>query len=250
MPIVLAVLGVVAAAYGVVVMLVGSGTLFHLMWFAIGASLVALAALVASGVWAGIPMVVRRGVLVLAGAVVAAVLVSGGFVASGMNAAADAGLDYIVVLGAQVREDGPSTVLRYRLDAAYDYLVRSPGTKVVVAGGQGPNEPWTEAHGMADYLKGRGIDGDRIIEERLSTSTVENLSNSMALIRNDGGNPLDAGVGVVTNDFHVFRAVRIARKLGFGGACGIAAYSTPAYLPNNLLRESLGLIKDVLAGNV
>ena len=35
-------------------------------------------------------------------------------------------LDYIIVLGAQVREDGPSVVLKYRLDAAVDYLNGNP----------------------------------------------------------------------------------------------------------------------------
>ena len=57
-------------------------------------------------------------------------------------------------------------------------------------------------------------------------------------------------MGIVTNDFHVYRAVHIARKAGLAHACGIAGYSTPLYLPNNLLRESLGLAKDFAVGNI
>lgn len=48
----------------------------------------------------------------------------------------------------------------------------------------------------------------------------------------------------------VYRAVCIARKAGLANACGIAGYSTLYYLPNNLLREVLGIIKDYLAGNL
>ena len=57
-------------------------------------------------------------------------------------------------------------------------------------------------------------------------------------------------VGIVTNDFHVYRALCVARKAGLANCCGIAAYSTPSFLPNNLLRESLGIVKDFVAGNI
>ena len=39
-----------------------------------------------------------------------------------MHADGRGGLDYIIVLGAQVRKDGPSPVLKYRLDKAVEYL--------------------------------------------------------------------------------------------------------------------------------
>lgn len=61
------------------------------------------------------------------------------------------GLDYIIVLGAQVRKDGPSPVLKYRLDKAVEYLNENPDTVCIVSGGQGSNEPWSEAeewHGI------------------------------------------------------------------------------------------------------
>ena len=59
-----------------------------------------------------------------------------------------------------------------------------------------------------------------------------------------------SSVGVVTNNFHVFRSVRIAQELGISDVCGIAAPSNPWYLPNNLLREFLGVCKDFAAGNI
>ena len=57
-------------------------------------------------------------------------------------------------------------------------------------------------------------------------------------------------VGIVTNNFHVFRSVAIARKQGLADVCGIAAPSTAFYLPNNLFREVFGITKDALWGNL
>ena len=97
---------------------------------------------------------------------------------------------------------------------------------------------------MAEYLVERGIDPERIVLEDRSTNTVENIANSMALMEPG------SSVGVVTNNFHVFRSVRVAQELGLSDVCGIAAPSNPWYLPNNLLREFLGVCKDFAAGNI
>ena len=156
------------------------------------------------------------------------------------------GLDELVVLGAQVRPDGsPSTVLRYRLDTAADYLRENPSTRCIVSGGKGANEPCSEAEAMARYLESCGIDAARIELEDASTNTAENLRNSRALLADAG----DA-VGIVTNDFHVLRATRIAAKQGYAHAHGIAAPSDTWYVPNNVLREVFGVAKDFLFGNM
>ena len=52
-----------------------------------------------------------------------------------------------------------------------------------------------------------------------------------------------ASVGIVTNDFHVFRAMQTAERAGLKNACAIAAGSSPLYLPNNMLREFFAEIK-------
>ena len=46
-------------------------------------------------------------------------------------------LDYLIVLGARVKEDGLSKSLKSRLDKAIDYLEENPGTVLVLSGGQG-----------------------------------------------------------------------------------------------------------------
>lgn len=154
-------------------------------------------------------------------------------------------MDYLIVLGAQVRENGPSAVLQYRLDAALSYMQENPETICIVSGGQGVNEPFSEAKGMSDYLISHGILSERIILEDTSRNTVENIRNSKALIRN-----FDGSVGIVTNNFHVFRAVGIAKAQGLGDVYGISAYSHPLYLPNNVLRECCGILKDYFFQNL
>jgi uncharacterized SAM-binding protein YcdF (DUF218 family) len=115
----------------------------------------------------------------------------------------------------------------------------------VVSGGQGPDEPFPEAQGMAAYLVQHGVAPERIMQESRSTNTVQNIAFSLELIGST-----NYRIGIVTNNFHVFRAVRTARKAGLRNACGIAGYSTPWYLPNNLLREAMGVVKDFLVGNI
>lgn len=154
-------------------------------------------------------------------------------------------LDYIIVLGAQVREDGPSVVLKYRLDAAIDYLNENPDTVCIVSGGQGANEPFSEAEGMAKYLIGNGIDEKRILLEDKSKNTVQNIQNSKEIMEETYN-----GVGIVTNNFHVFRATRIAKAQGLEGVYGIAADANVLYLPNNALRECCGILKDWLMKNI
>lgn len=242
----LALFGLVNICYGVSVMLLNSGTLFFAVWYALGVMWLAAAWCLHVGVWAAMPAPVRHVALSLLAAAVVAVGSSWGLIASEMGARGEDDLDYLIVLGAQIYDDGsPSPSLRYRLDAALDYLRENPDTRVIVSGGKGPNEPYAEAKGMANYLVEHGISQERIIEEGRSTSTLQNVKFSMALMDSP-----ESSVGVVTNNFHVYRAVLIARKAGLVHACGIAGYSTPMYLPNNLLRESLGLAKDLAAGNI
>ena len=157
---------------------------------------------------------------------------------SNMHARGDQHLDYVVVLGAQVRKSGPSKALRYRLDTAADYLRNSPDTICIVSGGKGPNEPFPEAQGMADYLKEHGIDEQRILEEPDSKTTEENIVNSKKLMRQE-----NASVGIVTNDFHMFRALQIAHANGLKQAQGIAASSPKDMLVNNMVREFFAEIK-------
>ncbi|MEG1848803.1 MAG: YdcF family protein [Lachnospiraceae bacterium] len=153
-------------------------------------------------------------------------------------------LDYIVVLGAQMRGMIPSRTLQNRLDKAYAYLMKNQGTMVIVSGGQGHDELITEAEGMYQYLCKRGIAPVRIRKEDTSTNTHRNLINSRALIEPE------AFVGIVSSDYHIFRALCLAQKAGYRQVYGIPAPSEPLLLIKNITREILAVIKDGLMGHL
>ena len=244
--VVLCILGVACIAYGVTVMMIHSGTLFFAVWYVLGAMFLVAALATHAGWWSLLHPALR---VLGAGALAVLLIVFGitqALILGQAGAKGEDGLDCIIVLGAQVRPDStPSSVLQYRLDAACEYLEANPGTRCIVSGGQGPNEPCAEAECMADYLRFNGIGDERIELEGRSQNTLQNIEYSMAFL-----DPATARVGIVTNDFHLFRATRIAQKAGIRHVCGISAYSVPWYQPNNMLREGMGIVKDFLAGNL
>ena len=245
MPIFLGIIGVIFALYGICIMLVWSGTSFFLIWFALAAIFLVAAWGVHAGAWEDSPMAPKRFINGIVIAVLAIIIVANGFIFTQWNSTGEDDLDAIIVLGAQVRNDGPSVVLQNRLDTAYDYLAANPRTRCIVTGSQGPTEPTTEAEGMAAYLIARGIAPERIVLEPNATDTVENITYSMAFLDSQADR-----VGIVTNNFHVFRSIHIARRCGLANVYGIAAPSNPLYLPNNLLRESMSLTKDFVLGHL
>ena len=92
------------------------------------------------------------------------------------------GLDYVIVLGAKVHERGISNSLRQRLNKAIQYSRKSPGTVLILSGGQGADEPMTEAQAMYQYLLENGVSPTRLIMEPVSSSTVENIAYSQLII--------------------------------------------------------------------
>ena len=245
MSVALVIIGVLCLVYGVFIMMIRSGTWFFAFWYVVGALLIGAGLAVRAGLWSALPNLGRWVVGALAVVVLASFAFCHVLIFQNFNDRGEADLDYIIVLGAQVREEGPSTVLRYRLDTAYDYLLENERTTCIVSGGQGSNEHMAEAHVMADYLIARGIPAGRIIVENASLNTAQNIEFSAQHF-----DRASDAIGIVTNNFHEYRALAIARKAGVTHAVGIAAPSDLAYLPNNLARESLGIAKGFLVGSM
>ncbi len=231
--------------YCFIVFRIRSGSRFYLIWALGGMFFIGLALMIRFDLWSQFPRPIRRGIvgLIAVGAVL--FVVTEGCIFAHYRDKGRPDLDYIIVLGAQMKPAGPSVVLKFRLDAAYDYLVANENTICVVSGGQGANEPCSEAEGMYAYLVERGIAPERILMEDKSTDTSENIAFSAEVI---GGT--DKDVGIVTNNFHVFRGVMLARHAGFEDACGISARSNIYFQPNNLVREFFGIMKDLVCGNL
>ena len=156
-------------------------------------------------------------------------------------------VQYMVVLGAKVRNDGPSVSLWDRIYGARDYLEEHPEVIAIVSGGQGADEPMTEAQAMYDELIALGIDPDRVWLEERATSTWENLNFSLDLIREKTGQRPDK-LGVLSSEYHLFRASL------FADACGVEFVGIPARTTkislriNYFMREVAGVWHYLLLG--
>ena len=245
-PILCIIAGILCILYGTTIMLANSGSKFFCVWYAGGLFLILLAVLVRKQIIEKLPKAIKVICITLISLGFAFVIATQCMVISGFRNNEKENLDYIIVLGSQVKPSGPAVVTRLRLQRAYEYAVNNPDTIIIVSGGQGSNEPATEASVMKDYLASKGIDESRIITEDRSTNTSENLQFSMALIPD----LQDSSVGIVSSEFHIFRALAIAKKCGYTDTYGIPAKSVRLYLPNNMIRESVGILKDFLLGNL
>ena len=154
-------------------------------------------------------------------------------------AAPPAGLN-VVVLGAQVYSaERMGRSLSYRVDSAYRYLTDNPEVKCIVTGGQGPDEPCPEALTAKNVLTRMGIDPARIFVEDRSRNTRQNLTFAREIADRQG---LGSQAVIVTQSFHLFRAVRLAEDAGFE-AYGLAAETDPIIYPQYYGRELLSLTK-------
>lgn len=140
--------------------------------------------------------------------------------------ATDTQVEYYIVLGALVNPDGqPSAALAARCDTAAELLAENPDSKAVLCGGQGGNEPCTEADSMFAYLtEQKGVDPARLLREDMSTNTIENLENARTLIETAEARDHESyTAAVVTSDYHLARAKVLMRRAGYEEGLGVPA---------------------------
>ncbi len=168
------------------------------------------------------------------------------FVVSGSFSKAPEKLDAIIVLGAKVNGTAPSGALYQRISAAAAYLQDNPDTLCIASGGQGTDEGISEAACIREGLLARGIDENRIILEENSTSTETNFLYSVPLL---GDNI--RSVGVVTSNFHIFRALKLAQVQNWPQSFyGIPAPCSAAGYLHYALREFCALVVLKLRGTI
>lgn len=180
----------------------------------------------------------------------------------------DPGTVAIVVLGAGLRGDAPSPLLAQRLQCAvavaqqvrHDWVPRAGAVPLVCSGGQGPDEPCTEASAMARYVRRyaraeglfeQGVGETRqqvfVVEEAQSTNSRENLVFSARVVeglREAGFGTLDELI-VVTSDFHAFRVKRTAARVLPGMRVTVVGSPTPASIwPASVVREYVSILLD------
>lgn len=141
--------------------------------------------------------------------------------------------DYIIILGAQIRGTQITGSLRRRLDKGIQYLKENPGTVCIVSGGRGKGEDITEAEAMGEYLQGHGIEAARICREDRSTTTCENLLFCREFVKNLEKDK----IGIISNNFHIYRAMKMARYIGYKKVFAIPATTDMVLFPNYMVRE-------------
>lgn len=120
-------------------------------------------------------------------------------------------MDAILVLGVELdAKDRPTDELAARIGAGLDAMERWPAAPVVLCGGVLPGHARAEADVMRGMMLARGADPARLLCERQSQNTMENLRFAKALL----GGSKRPHVLVVTSDYHRLRAVLTAGRNG------------------------------------
>lgn len=154
--------------------------------------------------------------------------------------------DAAIVLGAGLRDGEPSRMLRNRLDMAVKYHFQNPEAVIIVSGGIGHGQVVSEAYIMARYLQAAGVPWELIVQEDGSHSTFQNMVLSLEILEELFPEGFQAVV--ITNDFHIYRAVRFTRIVGMENATGLHG-NTPVFsLPGALVREIAAIVKMWLVG--
>ena len=153
----------------------------------------------------------------------------------------------IIVCGCKTDGYTPGNKLKCRLDGAYSLLCENPDTIAILAGGMGEDEGGvSEAESMRKYLTDKGIDPSRLLIEDKSRNTVENIRNSIEIMKNNG---IDTKQPIVclSSDFHAVRVEIIAKQHGLDArAIGVAVENEPLY--PSLVREFMSYIKYFVFG--
>lgn len=152
-----------------------------------------------------------------------------------------------VILGAQVKPWGASRLLKQRIYAAEDYLNRNPKVKAIASGGQGYNEPMSEAQCIYDSLTDDGVDPERIIVEDQSVNTEQNLLYSIAIIKEER---LGDSIAIISDSYHQLRARIIAYKIDRRirvGACNTVNTKFGCFIyPSFFVREWIAIPVEIV----
>ena len=146
--------------------------------------------------------------------------------------------DCIIVLGAKVSGDTLSPVLQKRMDAALMVYKAGCSDKLLLSGDHGQTS-YDEVNAMRDYARERGIDDNNIFLDHAGFSTYESMYRTRDIFQ-------AKKVMIVTQGFHLPRALYIARSLGLEAHGFEAEAPSNLNLNLNLAREVIARTKDVV----
>ena len=143
--------------------------------------------------------------------------------------------DYIVVLGAGLRQNRVTPLLGSRINKGIKIYKKHSQAKLILSGGKGPDEAISEALAMAEYAKDKGVPATDIIMEDQSTNTRENIVFSARLMGEK------RNFALVTNYYHIFRALLLAKEEGID-CTGYGARTKFYFTMNAFVREFFGYL--------
>ncbi len=148
--------------------------------------------------------------------------------------------DAILVLGAYVFPSGTvSTMLNDRLTVGYELYEQGKAPKLLVSGDHGQKD-YDEVNSMKNFLKDKGVPSQNVFMDHAGFSTYESMYRARDIFKVQK-------VIIVTQEYHLKRAVFVARELGleaYGVASDKRDYGQAMVMYN--LREIAARNKDFL----
>lgn len=144
-------------------------------------------------------------------------------------------LNYIVVLGTGLLGKKVTPLLASRINRGIEIYHKNPDSKLIMSGGQGPDEEIPESHAMAAYAEEHGVPKSDIIIEDRSKTTNQNLKFSHQLMKPN------STFCIVTNSYHVYRALVLAKRQGLQ-CIGYGAKTKWYFTLNAFIREFIAYL--------
>ncbi|WP_066889488.1 vancomycin high temperature exclusion protein [Clostridium nigeriense] len=151
--------------------------------------------------------------------------------------------DAIIVLGAGVKNDGtPSDILADRLETSLE-VFEAKAANAFVLSGDHSREDYNEVGAMKDYIVSNNIDERVIFMDHAGFSTYDTMYRAKEIFK------INKAI-IVTNEYHLPRALYIARKLGID-AYGVKSDKRGYQLMSSYKkREVLAQLKDFIYVNI
>jgi uncharacterized SAM-binding protein YcdF (DUF218 family) len=161
-------------------------------------------------------------------------------------------VDAIVVLGAAQYNGRPSAIYRARLEHAVDLYDGGVAPLLVFTGGREEGDQFSEGGSGARWALEQGIPASAVLAEERSRTTYQNLAGAKRVLQRHAPAGRRPRIVIVSDPFHMFRAVKQAADLG------LDAYPSPTRtsplsasrvkLTESVLREDLAIAGYLLSG--
>jgi len=146
-------------------------------------------------------------------------------------------IDCIIVLGCQVKNGGePSAMLEDRLNRGIELYKNGVAPKMIMSGDHG-TKSYDEVNAMKDVAIAAGVPSEDVFMDHAGFSTYETVYRAKEIFNADK-------VIIVTQEYHLYRALYIAKQLGIEAYGVNADYHTYLGQVSREAREILARCKD------